>query len=64
MRFKQIDCKKQVKVRCTTEVLPLWIQLKVKVHSQNRKHPSRKIVRGGISRNKFYRAKLLLYPKN
>ena len=51
-RFKQTDYKRQVKVRCTT-VAPLpWIPHKAKVLFQNRKHQSRKIVRGDIFRNK------------
>ena len=52
MRFKQIDCKRQVKVRCTMAVLLLWIPHKAKVLFQNRKRQFRKIVKGDIFRNK------------
>ena len=52
MKFKEIDCKRQVKVRCTTAALQPWIPHKAKALFQNLKRQSRKIVRGDIYRNK------------
>ena len=52
MKFKGIDCKRQVKVRCTTAALQPWIPHKARVLFQNLKRQSRKIVRGDIYRNK------------